>query len=65
MENLLLQTAINKLAICGERAGFSVEQMIQILNAGVSVETLLQLIAANLNLEMKKPVEPRSSHWIM
>jgi hypothetical protein len=62
MENPSLQTAINKLAIFGERAGFSVEQMIQILNSGVSVETLLQLIASNL--EMKKPAAP-SSRWIM
>jgi hypothetical protein len=61
MENPSLQTAVNKLAIFGERAGLSVADMIQILNAGISVETLLQLIASNL--EMKKPAG--SSRWIM
>ena len=63
MENPSLQTAINKLAIFGERAGFGVEQMIQILNAGISMDTLLQLIASNL--EVKKPAAPSSPRWIM
>ena len=36
--------AVYKLAIAGEQAGFTLEQMIQILNAGVSVETLLNEI---------------------
>jgi hypothetical protein len=62
MDNPSLLTAINKLAISGERAGFSVEKMIQILNAGISMETLLQLIDSNLNLEMNKA---GSSRWIM
>jgi hypothetical protein len=35
---------VYKLAIAGEQAGFTLEQMIQILNAGVSVETLLNWI---------------------
>jgi hypothetical protein len=61
MEKPLLFTAINKLAIYGERAGFTVEQMIQMLNAGVSMETLLQLIASNL--EMETAASP--SRWIM
>jgi hypothetical protein len=30
--------------MAGEQGGFSVEDMIQILNAGISVETLLDLI---------------------
>ena len=47
MDNPSLLTAINKLAISGERAGLSVEKMIQILNAGISMETLLQLIDSN------------------
>jgi hypothetical protein len=38
MKHPILARAIEKLAVAGERAGFTVEQMIQILNAGVSVE---------------------------
>jgi hypothetical protein len=36
--------AVYKLAMAGEQAGFTLEQMIQILNAKVSVETLLNWI---------------------
>jgi hypothetical protein len=32
--------ALYKLAIAGEQAGFSLEQMIQMLTAGITVETL-------------------------
>jgi hypothetical protein len=35
---------VYRLAMAGEQAGFTLEQMIQILNAGVSVETLLNWI---------------------
>ena len=37
--------AINKLAVAGEQAGFSLEQLIQLLDSGLAVETLLELIA--------------------
>jgi hypothetical protein len=37
--------AINKLAVAGEQAGFTLEQMIQLLDSGLSVETLLEMIA--------------------
>jgi hypothetical protein len=30
--------AVHKLAVAGEQAGFSFEQMIQLLNAGITVE---------------------------
>jgi hypothetical protein len=39
-----LHSAINKLVIAGEQAGFSLEQMIQLLDDGLSVENLLDLI---------------------
>jgi hypothetical protein len=55
--------AVYKLAIAGEQAGFSLEQMIQILDAGVSVETLLHLI--ELRLREGDPGPARSSRWIM
>jgi hypothetical protein len=54
---------VYKLVIAGEQAGFSVEQMIQILNAGVSVETLLNWIEVRLG--GVDPDPPRSSRWIM
>jgi hypothetical protein len=43
-----LQTSIAKLAMAGEQAGFTVEQMIWLLNAGVTIQGLLRLIEWNL-----------------
>lgn len=43
-----MNSAVDKLAIAGERAGFSVEQLIRLLNAGMTVEALLDLIAMRL-----------------
>jgi hypothetical protein len=40
--------AIRKLAVAGEQAGFTLDQMIQLLNSGMSVVTLLDLIAWRL-----------------
>jgi hypothetical protein len=54
---------VYKLAMAGEQAGFTLEQMIQILNAGISVETLLNWI--ELRLRGADPDPPRSSRWIM
>jgi hypothetical protein len=48
MARASLMSAICKLAIAGEQAGFTVEQMIDLLNAGMSVESLLDLIAWRL-----------------
>ena len=57
-----LQTSIAKLARVGEQAGFTVEQMIQMLDAGVTVEGLLRLIEWRLeSLETSLP----SSRWVM
>ena len=44
MPQPVLTRAVEKLALAGEQAGLSVEEMIRILNAGVSVESLLDLI---------------------
>jgi hypothetical protein len=52
-----------KPAIAGEQAGFSLEEMIQMLNAGITVETLLQLIEWHLG--EVRPSPARSSRWIM
>jgi len=46
-----LYSAICKLAIAGEKAGFTVEQMIQLLNAGIPVETLVDIIEERLSPE--------------
>jgi len=46
----VLVGAIRKLAQAGEKAGFTVEEMIELLNTGVSVETLLNLICFSLEV---------------
>ena len=55
--------ALYKLVIAGEQAGFSVEQMIQMLTAGITVETLLHLI--EWQLRGIDPSPARSSRWIL
>ena len=49
VENTSLALAISKLAAAGEQAGFSLEQMIELLDAGLSVQTLLELICWRLH----------------
>jgi hypothetical protein len=44
-QNQILIGAIRKLALAGEQAGFSVEEMIELLKTGASVETLLDLLS--------------------
>jgi hypothetical protein len=65
MESPSLVLAISQLAIAGEQAGFTLEQMIDLLNAGLSVATLMELIAWRLH-SAPLPLEflPRS-HWVM
>ena len=67
MATSTLITAVRKLAIAGESAGFSIEQMIDLLNAGLAVETLLGLIERRLaTLESPDPpVTPSSSRWVV
>lgn len=48
MASASLMIAIGKLAIAGEQAGFTIEQMIDLLNSGLAVESLLDLIAWRL-----------------
>jgi hypothetical protein len=66
MQRPALQSAIEKLAIAGEEAGFSVDQMIKLLNAGLSVEALLILIAWRLE-GVCEPLSTINSltSWIM
>ena len=62
VEQPILMTAIEKLVRAGEQAGFSVEQMIQMLQTGVDVETLLQMIERRLS---PPSATQRSSRWVM
>jgi hypothetical protein len=62
MQKSLTET-IHKLIIAGrEQAGFTLEQMIDLLDKGVAVEGLLRLIEWRLYPPV---VEPRSSRWIV
>jgi len=46
-----LASTIEKLARAGEQAGFSVEEMIEMLNAGVSIGALLDMISYSSSQE--------------
>ena len=50
-QNQVLVAAVRKLALAGEQAGFSVQEMIELLKTGVSVETLLDLVCCGLEPE--------------
>jgi len=54
--------AIARLVLAGEQAGFTVEQMIQLLQTGTSVEVLLSMIEWRL---LHCASEPCSSPWMM
>ena len=58
-QNKVLFGAIRKLALAGERAGFTVEEMIELLNTGVSIETLLNLICLRFELSERKVATPQ------
>jgi len=62
MQRPSLAVSVCKLAMAGEQAGFTVEQMIRLLNAGITVETLLDIIERRLS---EAAPETRSSCWIM
>ena len=47
-QNQVLIRAIRKLALAGEQARFSVEEMIELLKTGIRVETLLDLVCWRL-----------------
>ena len=66
MEKPSLLAAVGKLAIAGEQAGFSLEQMIELLDQGLTVETLLDLISWRLQAP-REPMVPVgcSSGWIV
>ena len=62
----VLAKAIEKLAVAGEQAGFSVEQMIEMLNSGISIETLIEMITCRLGMPWIAPGPSVSPiRWVM
>jgi hypothetical protein len=53
-----------KLAVAGEQVGFTVEEMMRLLNAGVTVEILLTLIEWKLKHAPVEADQLRSSRWV-
>jgi hypothetical protein len=62
VEQINLMRAIAKLVLAGEQAGFTVEQMIQLLQTGTSIEVLLSMLEWRL---LPCASEPCSSRWMM
>lgn len=65
MENPSLVLAISKLAAAGEQAGFTLEQMIDLLDHGLEVESLLELICMRLNGVTLPPNYSSPYRWVM
>jgi hypothetical protein len=64
MEKQSLTVAIGERAISGEKAGFTVEQMTQLLEDELTVKTLLDLISWRLNTRDLPPAPcGSSSYW--
>ena len=55
--NPILIGAIRKLALAGEQAGLTVDEMIELLNSGVSVDVLLGLICRRLDFEVSATIQ--------
>jgi hypothetical protein len=57
--------SVFKLALAVEQAGFTVEQMIELLHAGMGVEILLRIIEWKLTHVPIDPSQLRSVRWVM
>ena len=64
MHNATLGRTICKLATAGERAGFTVEQMIQLLNDGLDVLTLVSMIEWKLNYAEQQTPALSPCRWV-
>ena len=60
-----IAASVFKLAMAGEQAGFTIEQMIDLLNAGVTVDALLRLIERKLSIPPAQASAPPSLRWVM
>lgn len=65
MQNAALLSGISKLAIAGEQAGFTVEQMIDLLNAGLGVGDLIDVIAWRLEQPGHLAPVLSASSWVV
>lgn len=54
--------AIGDLGMAGEQAGFTLEQMLELLNAGITVDALLDMIAFRLHGQTLPPLA--SARWV-
>ena len=64
MEKPSLGESIRKLAVAGEQAGFTIDQMIELLTAGLGVAQLIALIDWKLN-QLPIAADPASVYrWI-
>ncbi len=61
-----IAASVFKLAVAGEQAGFTLQQMIELLNAGVTVESLLRMIERRLGWASACELpQLGSSLWVM
>jgi len=62
-----IETTVYKLALVGEQAGFTLEEMIAMLECGITMEILLGLIELRLAAQRQpeKLAEDHSSRWVM
>ena len=63
MERTELTHTVYRLAVAGEEAGFSLDDMIQLLNAGLTVLALLNLIEWRLGQAESRT--PSVTRWLM
>jgi len=64
MEKPPVIASVAKLVIAGERAGLTIEQMIDLLEGGLTVEGLLELIAKRLDA-IQPVTSTKRSRWVM
>ena len=66
MDKPSLVVAVWKLMVDGERAGFTPEQMIELLEGGIPVRGLLELIRWRLEYERRTSLSNGASgNWVM
>ena len=63
MDRSALRQSIRKLAMAGEQAGFTVEQMMQLLKEGVDIKTLISLIEWKILYNDEQPSAPHQ-RWV-